>query len=112
MVIPMCRWLSLGCIQRFRFLIPAHAFCYCLAGLHLTWGAMLLESSFFMFNLHRQNPHTHTSGKLAALRMLLIHGDAFALQAVTGLYDSADAQISAQDGASAILLGTRAILRL
>ena len=52
-----------------------------------------------------------TSGKLAALRMLVVHGDAFALAAVPGAVE-AGTHPSVLHDASVILFGTRALLRL
>jgi hypothetical protein len=53
-----------------------------------------------------------TSGKLAALRMLVVHGDAFALAAVPGDLIEAGMHPSVLHDAGVILLGTRALLRL
>ena len=52
-----------------------------------------------------------TSGKLAALRMLVVHGDAFAIAAVPGAVE-AGTHPSVLYDASVILFGTRALLRL
>ncbi len=53
-----------------------------------------------------------TSGKLAALRMLVVHGDAFALAAVPGAIIEAGTHPSVLHDAGVILVGTRAMLRL
>ncbi len=55
---------------------------------------------------------TCTQGNLAALRMLLVHGGAFALAAVSDIHSEADAHSSTFPDAFAFLLGTRAQLRL
>jgi len=44
--------------------------------------------------------------------MLMIHGNAFAVEAVANLQDETSTHVSAQRGVGAILLGTRALLRL
>ena len=55
---------------------------------------------------------SHSSGKLGALRMLVVHGNAFALAAVAGAPDETETHAPASHHASAMLLGTRALLRL
>ena len=44
--------------------------------------------------------------------MLMIHGSAFAVEAVANLQGETSTHVSAQRGVGAILLGTRALLRL
>jgi hypothetical protein len=53
-----------------------------------------------------------TAGKLAALRMLVVHGSAFAVKAVADFSSGADEVDDAAEDAMAVLIGTRALLRL
>ena len=55
---------------------------------------------------------TQTTGNLAALRMLVVHGGAFAVAAVADIRSDIDVPTSASPDACAFLLGIRAQLRL
>jgi hypothetical protein len=54
----------------------------------------------------------YKQGNLASLRMLVVHGGAFALAAVSDIHSEADEHNSSFSDACAFLLGTRAQLRL
>ncbi len=55
---------------------------------------------------------TQTSGKLAALRMLVVHGNAFAVAASASIQSETSTHGPVPSDISAILLGTRSLLRL
>ena len=55
---------------------------------------------------------TRTAGNLASLRMLVVHGGAFAVAAVADIQSDIDAPTSASPDTCAFLLGIRAQLRL
>ena len=59
-----------------------------------------------------QLPQTTFSGNLAALRMLVVHGNVFAVAAVADIRDESSGPASAVTDASMYILGTRAQLRL
>ena len=59
-----------------------------------------------------QLPQTTFSGNLAALRMLVVHGNVFAVAAVADIRDESSPPASAVTDASMYILGTRARLRL